>query len=147
MIYEFITPSDPITFTAPNDAIATAAAIIVGSGKAFCTSEDGTKLNTSFLFASKETIEASIHESLGTDIYTFIDANALALADTLESFSYGNFAGRRAYDAAIAAITDPDKLATFKAFHEDQNRTSMSEWVAYAWKRGASLRQSTPTPA
>jgi hypothetical protein len=39
-LYEFVTPSDPITFKAENDKIAFCCALILGSGKACCTNVD-----------------------------------------------------------------------------------------------------------
>lgn len=60
-------------------------------------------------------------------------------AAAIQSFAYGSPQDRKVYDAALAAITEPEKLDEFKKIHEDSMRTSMSRWVAYAWEQGQRL--------
>ena len=140
MLYEFITPSDPITFAAPDDKIAFVCALILGNGEAFCTREDGEKVGTCFLFAGEGVLDAAIQETLGSNLSDFMDANCEAVATAFESFAYGGFERRRQYDDALAAITDPHKIAEFKAKHEDRNRSSMSTWVKGAWSYAKNFR-------
>lgn len=135
-IYEFITPSDPITFIAKNDNIALAVAIIVGKGKADCTRKDdqeGEVSIPSLLFMAAEPMQV-LSDFLGEDFQGFVKKNRLEISESLKTFAYGSIADRKTYDDAIAAITDPEKLKNFKAKHEDRNRTSTSEWVKYAWE-------------
>lgn len=132
MTYEFVTPSDPITFTAANNAVAYAVALYLGSGKAGCIREDGESLDCVLMFAGEEATKKSILDNLGMEFKDFMEANHGDLVAAFESFAYGNFADRRQYDDAIAAITDHDKLAEFKAKHEDRERTSISRWVKSA---------------
>lgn len=140
MFYEFITPSDPITFAAPNDNIAFVCALTLGAGKAFCTREDGEKLQTCFLFTPPDELDAAIQKQLGASLTDYIDSHREEIATAFESFAYGSFESRRQYDDALSAITDEDKLAQFKASHEDRNRSSMSQWVKGAWKIAKQLR-------
>lgn len=140
MLYELITPSDPITFKAPNDKIAIAVAILLGHGKAGCHNEQGESLPTMYLFHPDPMPE--IEKDLGAPFDTFFDAHAKEIAESLLSFAYGNIEDRRQYDDAVEAITDPEKLKAFKAKHEDRNRTSMSQWVKQAWKYGEKLLNS-----
>ena len=140
MIYELVTPSDPITFTATNDAVAYAVALYLGSGKAGCTREDGQKIDCLLLFATADQTTESIRVNLGMEFKDFMEANHDEAVDAFESFAYGSFDDRLQYDDAIAAITDPDKLAEFKAKHEDRKRSSMSRWVKSAWDIAAALR-------
>ena len=148
-IYEFITPSDPITFVAPDDCIARYCTILLGNGKAFCKNErDETLDNTCFLFASEKSIEASFHAALGgVNPKAFLNARRADIVAAFASFAYGSREARCQYDDAVAAITDPAKLAEFKAQHEDRQRTSMSKWVAYAWKLSKELSLSPLHPA
>jgi hypothetical protein len=137
MIYEFITPSDPISFIAPEDKIAIAVAIILGNGKAGCKSEKGESLPTLYLFHDNPMPE--IEADLGMPLDSFIETNKKEIADSFLSFAYGDIEDRHTYDDALQAITDPEKKREFKNKHEDRNRTSMSKWVATAWKYGEAL--------
>jgi len=132
MTYELITPSDPITFKAESDKIAFFCALVLGSGKAGMKREDGAKCESPMVFLSSDPMPG-IEALLGCDFQEFGDNNVQEIAACFRSFAYGSFSDRANYDAAIEAITYPEKLAAFKEKHEDQNRSSMSQWVAGAW--------------
>lgn len=138
MIYEFITPSDPITFIAHDDKVACLCSVLLADGKAGCNREDGESIPSLYIFDPDPIPQ--IEKYLGSSIDDFIAHNKESIADCFKSFSYGNFKSRKQYDAAIEAITDPAKLETFKNKHEDNNRTSMSGWVKHAWRMGESLK-------
>jgi hypothetical protein len=137
MIYEFITPSDPITFIANDDKVACVCSVLLGEGKAGCNREDGENIPSLWLFHPDPIPE--IEKYLECSFGDFIKENKQAISECFKSFSYGHFNDRKQYDAAIEAITDPDKLAKFKNTHEDSNRSSMSKWVAYAWQMGKQM--------
>lgn len=131
--YEFITPSDPITFKADNDKIAFACAFILGSGNAGCTNlTTGEKLPTMLMFSEDPVKDVS--EFIGGDFSEFIKDNKPKVAECFSSFCYGSAADRQTFDDACEAITDPEKLKEFRDKHEDKNRSSMSKWVRGAWK-------------
>lgn len=136
MIYEFITPSDPITFKAQSDKIAFFVALIVGNAKAGIERADGKEVELSSMFFIHPDPIPVIEGYLGCSISEFGDTNATEVGEALKSFCYGEIRERQAFDDACDAITDPEKLQEFKAKHEDKNRTSLSEWVAYAWRLG-----------
>jgi len=143
-IYEFITPSDPITFKTEDDKVAFACALILGQGKAGCNRYDENNnkisLGTLLMFASKEVIDKEIDEKLGCELDDFIKNNKPEIKACFESFTYGGLEDRKTYDDAIEAITDPDKLKEFKSKHEDRNRTSLSRWVQSAWNIANKLK-------
>lgn len=143
-IYEFITPSDPITFKAKDDKIAFLVAVLLGNGKAGCTRLDENNnevdLNT-LLFISGGGEERMIME-LGCKVEEFVGKNGEDIASAFESFSYGHLEDRKQYDDAIEAITDHDKLEEFKKKHEDRNRSSLSAWVKYAWDIGKEIKSN-----
>jgi len=141
MTYEFITPSDAITFVAPDDKVAFVCALVLGRGKAFCKREDGVDLDTCVLFRSEADVETIVRDALGCGMPEFMESRWGEVADAFDTFAYGSFEDRRQYDDAVAAITDPEKLAEFKAKHEDRRRTSMSEWVRGAWDLAKSVRK------
>lgn len=141
--YELITPGDPITFKADNDKVAFMCALLLGNGKAGCTNDDtGESVPSLMLFCTAP--DAEIRAYLDCDPKQFIEDNRQHISYCFASFSYGRPSERRDYDDAIEAITDPEKLKEFKAKHEDRNRSSMSKWVANAWKMGE--RFSIPQP-
>jgi hypothetical protein len=145
-VYNLITPSDPITFLAPNDQVAFMAAIIVGEGAAGCNrlADNGNiarKLPTLMLFASKEDTQKIITDELGCGLGDFLQGdNEVAVALALESFAYGEFSDRKQFDAAVAAITDPAKLEEFKKTHDDLKRSSMIQWCNDAWDFAKRIR-------
>lgn len=134
-IYMLCTPSDPITFRAVSHAVAFTCALNLGRGKAACECEDGTNVPSMMLFADAAYLDATVLAQTGeTNLQHFIAKNRQAVVECFRSFAYGHLPDRRDYDAAIEAITDPEKLKGFKAYHENQRRTSMSQWVAAAWE-------------
>lgn len=139
MIYEFITPSDPITFSAENDKVACICAVLLGNGKAGCTREDGESIPSMWLFHHDPIPE--IEKYLETSMESFMDNNKAAIINCFKSFAYGSIEDRKSYDDAIAAITDEIKLNDFKKKHEDRNRSSMSQWVKQAWAYGESMAE------
>lgn len=140
-IYNFITFSDDITFKADDDKIAFVCAVTLGNGKAACErlSEADEKPNMvnipSMLMFESEPV-AKMTEFVGGDFKDFVDNNREKIAECFKSFAYSTINDRCLYDEACAAITDPEKLATYKELHADKQRTSMSQWVTYAWKLG-----------
>ena len=135
-IYEFVTPSDPITFKADNDKIAFVCALILGNGKTGCIkvpngNEEEVNLRTILMFDPDP--EKTILDFLGSDIPTFANRNKPKIKECFNSFCYGSVSDRKIYDSTLEAITDPQKLKDFKDKNENE-RTSMSDWVKGAWK-------------
>lgn len=146
MTYEFITMSDKITFLADDDKIAYATVLLIGNGKAGCTREDGESIPTMLMFDRNATETAK--QYLGEDIDTFIDTNQEKVAECLLSFAYIGFGDREYFDKALAATKDEAERKEFLTKHENDKRTSMSKWVAYAWKLGGKLlAQAKEKPA
>ncbi len=142
--YEFITPSDAITFKAASDRTAYACALVLGSGKAGCRNTDtGAEVPTLLLFAQDP--EKDISGYLGATIGEYMEANGPEMAECFDSFAYVSATERRIYDDALDAITDAENLLAFKQKHEDRSRSSLSEWVAAAWKYAAKMRQAQKT--
>jgi hypothetical protein len=133
MIYEFITPSDPITFKAESDKIAFYCALLLGSGRAGLGKENGKPEMSPMLFLNPDPVK-DIEEYIGVSIADFGDKNAAEIAEAFNSFAYGSISERSKYDAEIAAITDTEQLQLFRDKIEDQSRTSMSQWVKSAWQ-------------
>ena len=137
-VYEFITPSDPITFKTDDDKIAFVCAIALGNGKALCTNvTTGQDLHTNLMFSQDPFKE--IEDFLGIEYYTYCEANRPKMAECFNSFAYGTVETRQIFDDACDAITDAEKLKEFKEKHENYNRTSSSRWVHTAWRYAKNL--------
>ncbi len=142
MIYQFVTPSDPVTFKAKRPEIAFAAALRLGHGKAAATAENGDNVPCMFIFSLTSDIDRTIKEQCGgLPLCDFERLNAAELAECFESFAYGTIESRPAYDAVIDAISDPIALVFAKLEHEDRDRTSMNRWVKTAWDTGTAFRK------
>lgn len=135
MIYEFITPSDPITFKANDDKVAFTCALLLGNGEAGCNNTStGRSLPTLLFFSSNP--DESIREFIGGEFDEFIMVNKQQIGECFRSFCYGSAEDRKTFEDACDSITDEGKLKDFKAKYEDRNRTSMSRWVKAAWFYG-----------
>jgi len=137
-IYEFITPSDPITFKTDDDKIAFTCSLLLGQGKAACDNKTtGESVPTMLMFSQDP--EKDIQDFIGRDFKEFIELNKPKIADCFSSFAYGSVSDRQTFDDACDAISDPEKLKAFKEKHEDRNRSSMSQWVKAAWGHGEKM--------
>jgi hypothetical protein len=137
-IYEFITPSDPITFKTDCDKVAFACALILGDGKAGCNKLDdngnsNVSIPTMIMFTSEP--DKVIEDFLGMELQDFVEQNKPKIKECFASFCYGKPSDRKKYDSAVESISDPVALEEFKKNHENQ-RTSMSAWVKQAWSYG-----------
>lgn len=140
MIYEFITPSDPVTFIADNNKIALCVAVVLGNGRAGCrNTKTDESLPTLLMFDpdATGTISAFLEKSLDS----FLEENKEEIAAAFDSFAYGSTADRAMFDHACSCITDENKLLEFKKSHEDRNRTSMNKIVKVAWDYAKALRK------
>lgn len=132
MTYEFITPSDPITFKTENEKVAFFCALILGNGKAGMTREDGEKCESPMLFLRSNAFEKA-EKYLGCQLAEFDKNHLPEIVDCFRSFAYGGFSNRKAFDSAVSTIKNTKVLAAFKAAHEEKERSSMNRWVKKAW--------------
>lgn len=139
MIYEYITPSDPVTFIAFSDKIALIVSIIIGNGKAGCMNvATGESLPSLLMFEPDP--KGIVSAYLEKDPDAFIAENKECIASAFDSFAYGSVSDRAAFDHACSCITDKGKLLEFKKSHENKNRTSMNKIVQAAWDYAEELR-------
>ena len=137
MIYEFITPSDPITFKAESDKVAFFCALALGKGKAGMKRQDGAECESPMVFLQSDPMP-DIEAYLESTIAEFGDKNAADVAACFDSFAYGSFSSRAAHDAKVESFTTPEKLAEYLTEHEN-TRSSMSQWVRSAWRYAESF--------
>lgn len=124
MLYEFVQPSDCITFEAENDDIAKAVCIYVGNGHCFLKNESGEMLSgTCHLFDEFTPEELKVLEDV-------IDNKDMRFVDALKSFACCSFEDREIYKEITKNYTNQDKINVW----HDKHRTSLTDWAAYARK-------------
>lgn len=142
--YDIINPSDACTFLAPDRDIALATLALLGEGDyggrpltrdgERVTEEDRAKLEVPiFLFTGSYEAWWTANGWSEEPIEKILTARKPEVSEALRSCAYGDLEDRRTYESACAAITDPERLAKFKADWEDRRRSSMNRIVNRAW--------------
>lgn len=134
--YEFITPSDAITFKTDDDKIAMAACLIIGQGQAAASRLDdvsGIEIKIPSLTIFDKEASKTIENYLKTDLGTYLEKNEIKIAECLASFAYTKISDREKFDKEFAKITDAQKKNQFLANHAKKKCTSMSQWCVTAW--------------
>jgi len=131
-LYEFVNPSDEITFYAPDDDIAQAVTIYVGNGKAGLRIKNDKRemLRTMFILGE---IDPDIVDKLKIISKERIDEFLAAC----HSFACCGFAERDIYDDYTSNGTNIKKVNMW----HDKHLTSMSDYCTYA--RSLKLRKDT----
>jgi len=123
-LYEFITPSDPITFYAPDDEVATAVALFVGNGQAGCVNVETEKhLGTMMICLAPAEAEKRAH--VAVDIMKMRTQECLSAATT---FAVCKPSDRDIYDDYTENGTNAEKVAKW----DDKKRSSLNDWCGYA---------------
>lgn len=127
-LYEFITPSDPITFYAPDNDIAEAVALFVGSGKASIKAVDNSETpNTMTFFGGKA--EGQLERIKAT-----MDKRIDEVIAAGKTFAVCSIAYREEYDELTKNSTDVKRIEKW----DDKHRSSISDWCGYA--RGLKIK-------
>lgn len=133
--YELINPSDPYTFLAED--FETAALVVFVLSTAFgAQPKDGGEEVPLFVFGGAS---EWYKENFGRTPDEGIKAKRNALADGLLSMMYGHFEDRKRYNAALDAITDPEKREKFMAEWQD-GHSSLNDIGTVAHKIGNALK-------
>jgi hypothetical protein len=122
MLYEFITPSDPITFHAPDNDIAEAVAIYIGQGKAgFRAADNSETPNTLYLFNKMPDEQiARFKKTLDERLDDFFAA--------CKTFAVCSLSDRKIYDDYTQNSTNEEKVKSWDA----EKRSSLTDWCGFA---------------
>ncbi len=122
-LYEFITPSDPITFYAPDIDVAEAISLFVGNGKAGFRSFDNIKTpNTMTVFSGG--IQGEQLERFKKVMDERID-EVIAAGRT---FAVCSKSYREEYDTLTENSTNTEQIEKW----DERHRSSMNNWCGYA---------------
>lgn len=143
--YEIVNPSDKVTFLAPDDAVARAATLLVGSGNyGLRDVTDGKSMNVHcmLLFTSEQATERLLAEWFGPgSLKAFLDARWPEVAAALASAQNLDAAHRKDYEEAIAGMTK-EKAEKYRREVEDRHRSSLNQIVKYAWSLAKRTRKA-----
>lgn len=141
-VYEFVTPSDAVTFLASDDHIACVSAGLVSTSAFVNKFVDEQKAEyTGVSFPFNDNAVEEFEKAAGQSISDFIESHKEEVALCLSTFAYTWISDRADFDKKVSAIGDPEKLAAFKKKHEDERRTSMSRIVQRAWVLAKGLNE------
>lgn len=137
MEYELINPSDPYTFIAED--LETAALVVFSLSTAYGArpKDEGYEGVPIFIFGRGD---EWYRETFGRTPDGGLLSKKNAVADALESMMLGRFEDRRRYNAALDAITDPEKKEKFIAEWQD-GRSSLNDIGTIANALAKRLRQ------
>ena len=117
MEYELINPSDPYTFIA--DGAETAALVVFMLSLAYgANDKEGDITVPIFLFGESDSEDWYIKQ-FGRNSYDGLKAKRKEVSDALKSMMLVHFEDRQRYEAALSAITEPDKREKFIADWQD----------------------------
>lgn len=138
MEYKLINPSDPYTFIADNLEVSAIVVLILGVAYG-AEPKDGGEMVPVFIFGGAMDW---YKEKFGRTPTEGLKARKKDVADALDSFMLGSFKDRRRYEAALSAITAPDKRAEFISAWQD-GRSSMNNIGGLAHTLAKTLRNES----
>lgn len=150
MIFEFINPSDPYHFEAPDLEIAAVVTFILGKGKGAAHEIDAAKDESEllevpiFLFGGAE---KWIQEQFGKPVDKFFEYvkkdRRQDLITSLESVTIGSFEDYGVFWTTMNEFIKPDKKEEYKRAYHDGKLTSMNDFGSYAWAVAKDLKESS----
>lgn len=140
MEYELKNPSDPYTFLAADFEVATLTVFSISTLYGAEAKEGGESVPI-FLFGGAR--ECYI-EQFGRTPDEGKEAKKEELATALSSMMYGGFEDRRRYEAALTAITDPEKREKFITEWQD-GHSSLNDIGTYCHELAKRLRGQEAT--
>lgn len=136
MEYSLVNPSDPYTFIA--DDLETAAIVVYSLSLGYgATTKDGKIAVPIFIFGGAEEWYS---KQFGRSVEDGVKAKRKQVAEALSSMMLGHFEDRRRYEAALAAITDPNKKEEFIAEWQD-GCSSLNDIGTYCHKLAKELNR------
>jgi hypothetical protein len=141
-LFEFINPSDPYFFEAPDLEIATVLVALMSEGKAAAQEVNGDLKVPLMLFGDPS---QWFKENFGKTISEVLDhvhnERTEELIKALESFMIGSLEDRNLYFKTLELIDDPKKKTKFKKEYINQKQSSCNDFQSYAQGLARELRK------
>lgn len=139
MIYEIVNPSDACTIEHGDTIAASLACLLLGEGRYALRGEDDSEPIGILIFGGQDALKNWLAANkLGEDVNVEIDSRRAAIADALESITYGRIDDRAAVLAVVG--TSGDKLAALARWN-DAKRSSMNDMSSAAFAIAKQLRE------
>lgn len=135
MEYELKNPSDPYTFLAADFEVATLTVFSISTLYGADAKEGGESVPIFIFGGAKEWYI----EQFGRTPDEGLKAKKEELAAALGSMMYGGFEDRRRYEAALTAITDPEKREKFISEWQD-GHSSLNDIGTYCHELAKRLK-------
>lgn len=124
MEYELHNPSDPYTFIAESREVAAIAVALISTAFGADTQDENPENHVPiFLFGG---FDGWYKETFGREPMEGLNALRDKVIEALSSFMLGHFEDRARYNAALEAITDPEKREQFIEKWQD-GRSSLND--------------------
>ncbi len=120
-LYRLVTPSDPITFYAPDNDIAEAVAIFVGNGKAGCDGPDESDMPNTMVFLGWSDGQLKRYQKTMQD-------RTSAVVSAGKTFAVVGPGMREEYDTLTKNSTDEKAVKRWDGRH----RSSTNDFCGYA---------------
>ena len=122
-LYEFVNPSDPITFYAPDNDIAEAITLFVGNGKVGLRAIDNSKVPDTLTAFS-----GGIKNSQLERVKSTMDKRLNEVLAAGKTFAVCSEAYREEYDELTKNSTETKRIERW----DNKHRSSLSDWCGYA---------------
>lgn len=132
-LYEFLNPSDTITFYAENDDIARAVTLILGNGKAGCRKENGEQVDNCFTAFGNPAPQKVYDE-----IEKWLKEGNESLIQSFNSLGCCNRDERPIFDEYIQNDEANKKFLKWDETH----RSSMNDFCGYARRLAKQIAKS-----
>lgn len=145
MIYEVVNPSDAVSIEADDSVVASAATILVGTGKYFLSAADGSKVDMPMMLFAKDpsALLQSWCEQVGfKDFDALMGKHIEAVATCLESSLVGDVSDRAGLLEVFEKVGDKGSIAEAMDAWNDKKRSSMNDICGRARSIARGLRKT-----
>lgn len=131
--YQFINPSDKVTFLAESDEVAVITSQLISQESTTTNLTTGKKLQGFFGFLSEEEFKVIEQELFNMPAVQFSAENKEQIRTALSSFCHLDQEERGQFDTALKELQG-NALEAYLAHHLDKYQTSMNPICARAWE-------------
>ena len=143
MIFEFINPSDPYHYEAPDLEVAAAVCVVLGNGKggARCITDEHISVPI-FLFSDPDVwYQKKFGCTLGESFGRLKKDRMQELIASFQSVTIGDIGDYETFWETWDLIADPEKQRKYREMYHDKKRSSLNDFAAYAWSVADHLKK------
>jgi hypothetical protein len=151
MIFEFMNPSDPYHFEAPDLEIAASVTLMLGSGQAaaHCVDDETVKVPL-FMFCKEADADKWFVKNVGCTMRESAERlkkNRMPeVVAAFRSFTIGKLGDYKSFQTAMKLIGDKKKQNQYRKEYHKAKLTSLNDYGTYAWKLADELEKPSKKP-